>query len=231
MKKGIMYTIKDLPRLERPRERLMQQGVKALSEAELLAIILRTGTKYENVVELAKRVIRGYNIKELSKASLNQLKAFSGISTAKACQLVASFELGNRVYSFNKASKVYINTSKDVVKLLKPELSFLKREHFVGLYLDSRNCLLKKETVSIGGLNTSIVHPREIFNIAIQESANSVIVAHNHPSGNPKPSKDDIEITKMLVKASKIIGIDLLDHVVLGEGKYVSMAENNLVRF
>ena len=135
------------------------------------------------------------------------------------------------MYAFTKGERVFVNTSKDVVKLLKPELSFLKREHFVGLYLDSRNCLLKKETVSIGGLNTSIIHPREIFKIAIQESANSVIIVHNHPSGNPKPSRDDIRITKKLVEAGNIVGINLLDHVIIGENKYVSMAESNLVRF
>lgn len=231
MKKGFIYTIKDLPISERPRERLVKQGVKALSDAELLAVILRTGTRYENVVELAKRMLKEFNIKELSQASLNQLKGFSGINNAKACQLIASFELGKRVYAFNKAEQVFINNSRDVVKLLKPELSFLKREHFVGLYLDSRNCLLRKETISIGGLNTSIVHPREIFKIAIQESANAVIVVHNHPSGNAKPSKDDIGITKKLVKASHIVGICLLDHVIIGENTYVSMAEKNLVDF
>ncbi len=231
MKRGFIYTIKDLPVSERPRERLIRQGANALSDAELLAVILRTGTMYENVVDLAKRMLRDFNIKTLSQASLTQLKKFSGINTVKACQLLASFELGKRVYAFTKEGCVFINTSKDVVKLLKPELSFLKREHFLGLYLDSRNCLLKKETVSIGGLNTSIVHPREIFKVAIQESANSVIVVHNHPSGNPKPSRDDVDITKKLVKAGDIVGISLLDHIILGENSYVSMAESKLVEF
>lgn len=231
MKRNLLYTIKELPESERPRERLIKQGTKSLSDAELLAVILRTGTRYQSVIDLAKNVVKELNIKQLSQASFNQLRGFHGISTVKACQLLASFELGKRVYSFSKGSQVFINTSKDAVKLLKPELSYLKREHFVGLYLDSRNCLLRKETISIGGLNTSIVHPREIFKIAIQESANSVIVVHNHPSGNPKPSKDDIDITRKLIKASHIVGIDLLDHIVLGENKYVSMAENNLVRF
>lgn len=231
MKRGFIYTIKDLPISERPRERLMQQGANALSDAELLAVILRTGTRYENVVDLAKRMLREFDIKTLSQASLNQLKGFSGINTAKACQLLACFEIGKRLYAFNKGMRVFINNSKDAVKLLRPELSFLKKEYFVGLYLDSRNCLLRKEIVSIGGLNTSIVHPREIFKIAIQESANAVIAVHNHPSGNPKPSKDDIEITRKLVKAGHIVGISLVDHIIIGDNSYVSMAESNLVGF
>lgn len=231
MKSCPTYTIKDLPSSERPRERLEKQGAKALSDAELLAIVLRTGSRYESVLDLSKRIIRELNIKELSQASLNQLKTFKGISTTKASQLVACFELARRVHSNNNEEKIFLDSCGDVVRLLKSELRFLKREHFIGLYLDSRNCLLRKETISIGGLNSSIVHPRELFKLAFQESANSIILVHNHPSGIAEPSEDDIEITKMLIKASKIMGIDILDHVIIGENSHVSMAEKGIIDF
>lgn len=225
------YTIKDLPSSERPRERLEKQGASALSDAELLALVLRVGSRFESVLDLSKRILRELEIKELSQASLNQLKSFNGISTTKASQLIACFELAKRVHSNINQEKIYLDSCSDVVKLIESELRFMKREHFIGLYLDSRNCLLRKETISIGGLNSSIVHPRELFKIAFQESANSIILVHNHPSGIAEPSEDDIEITKMLIKASKIMGIDILDHVIIGENNHVSMAEKGVIDF
>jgi DNA repair protein RadC len=226
-----LFSIKDLPQSERPRERLIQHGSGALSEAELLAILLRTGTSRENVVELATRVLKSYNIRELSQVSLAQLREFRGISNAKACQIAACFELARRVNAFSDAKKTLIGSSKDVARILMPEMRFLKKEHFVGLYLDSRNQLIKKSIITIGSLNGSIAHPREIFKVGVQESANSVILAHNHPSGNPKPSQDDILITKKLVSGGRLLGIPVLDHVVIGESGYVSMAEEKLVDF
>ena len=231
MKSGPIYAIKDLPRSERPRERLEKQGASSLSEAELLAIVLRTGSRFESVLDMSKRILRELNLKELSQASLNQLKSFRGINTAKASQLIACFELAKRVHSYTEEDDIFLDSSQDVVKLLKAELDFMKREHFIGLYLDSRNKLLRKETISIGGLNSSIVHPRELFKIALQESANSIILVHNHPSGITEPSKDDIEITNMLIKSSKIMGIDILDHVIIGEKGFTSMAEKGIVDF
>ncbi|MFH1399283.1 MAG: DNA repair protein RadC [Candidatus Woesearchaeota archaeon] len=225
-----MY-IKELPASERPRERLLRQGAGALSDAELLAIILRTGTRYQNVVLLAQQILAKYNLQALSQAGLGQLKEFKGIDFAKGCQILACFELGRRLAGFSSAKKSQVDTSKDVVKLLMQEMRFLKKENFVALYLDSRNCLIKKEIVSIGGLNSSVVHPREIFNVAISESANSIVLAHNHPSGNPLPSKDDLTVTKKVVEAGRIVGIPVLDHVVFGKNSWVSMAEQGLVKF
>ncbi|MBW2970869.1 DNA repair protein RadC [Candidatus Woesearchaeota archaeon] len=226
-----LFTIKDWPIAERPRERLIKQGPAALSNSELLAILLGTGSSTENVVDLAKRILAKHNLQEISQASITQIKEFRGINDAKACQLMACFELSKRLYTFNHRESNYIESAKDIAQLLFPDMRFLKKEQFVGVYLDSRNCLIKKEIISVGGLNTSIVHPRELFKTAIQESANSVIVAHNHPSGNPKPSGDDIEITKKIISAGRVIGIPIIDHVVIGEQGYFSMSEENIVRF
>lgn len=226
-----IYKVKDWPTQERPRERLINKGAASLSDSELIAIILRTGSSNENVVDLSKRILKKFSLQELSQASLSQIIQFNGISNAKACQILACFELAKRVFSGVNPQKICIESSKDVAMIICPELRFLKKEQFIGIYLDSRNCLIKKDIISIGGLNTSIVHPRELFKVAIQESANSVIIAHNHPSGNPKPSNDDILITKKIINAGKIIGIPVLDHIVVGENNYVSMAEQNLAKF
>lgn len=231
MHQGIVYAIKDLPADERPRERLIKYGASSLSEAELLAIILRVGTIQENVVDLSKHILREHSLRDLCQLSIGELKRFRGINDAKACQIQACAELATRIYSSSAAQKSQIDTSKDVYGLIYPELRFTKKENFFCLYLDTRNSLIKKELVSVGNLNTSVIHPREIFRSAIKESANSVIMVHNHPSGNPEPSSDDLEITKLLINAGKLMGIHVIDHVVIGEGGYVSMADRNLVKF
>jgi DNA repair protein RadC len=226
-----VYTIQDLPIGERPRERLIKHGPAALSEAELLAIILRTGTAEENVVELSKRILMEYNLAKLCQTSISEIKRFRGISDVKACQILACIELANRIHSFEKPTNVTITTSHDVFDLIGPRLRFSKKETFTGLYLDTRNCLIKEEVISLGNLNTSVVHPREIFNIAIRELANSVIIVHNHPSGNPEPSKDDIDITRILVRAGQLIGIPIIDHIIIGDKNYLSMADRRIVQF
>ncbi len=231
MHQGLVYAIKDLPSGERPRERLMKYGPASLSEAELLAIILRVGTYQENVVELSKRILMEHSLKDLCQLGIGELKRFRGINDAKACQIQACAELASRIYASRAEPKATIESSKDVHELIYPELRFTKKENFFCLYLDTRNSLIKKELVSVGNLNTSVIHPREIFRSAIRESANSVIMAHNHPSGNPEPSRDDIEITKLMISAGKLMGIHVLDHVVIGEAGYVSMADRNLVKF
>jgi DNA repair protein RadC len=225
------FMLKDWPVDERPRERLVKQGPEALSDAELLAIILRTGSRNQSVMQLARSVLSKYKLSKLSQIRVTELINFEGINSAKACQLVACFELAKRVNSIKDSKRKALDSSEDVAKLLIPEMRFLKKEHFVGLYLDSRNCLLKKEVVSIGSLNASLVHPRELYKTAILESAHCVIISHNHPSGNPKPSKDDVTLTKSIVKAGKIIGIPLLDHIIIGNNCYVSMAEAGIVKF
>lgn len=231
MQSGIVYTIKELPPDERPRERLIKYGAANLSEAELLAIIIRVGTAKENVVELSRRILREHSLRDICQLSIGELKRFEGINDVKACQILACAELASRIYSSRACEKSQIGTSREVYSMIYPELRFTKKENFFCLYLDTRNSLIKKELVSVGNLNTSVIHPREIFRSAIRESANSVIMVHNHPSGNPEPSGDDIEITKLMVSAGKLMGIPVLDHVVIGENGYVSMADRNLVKF
>ncbi|MBS1267133.1 MAG: hypothetical protein MAG795_01105 [Candidatus Woesearchaeota archaeon] len=223
--------VKDWPNKERPRERLIKQGVESLSESELIAIILRTGYAKQNVVELAKSILKKYNLRELSLATYEEMNQFKGVSKAKACQLLACFEISKRLSVQSAAKKKFIESSEDVASIVFPKLRFIKKEKFMGIYLDSRNSVIKIETISVGNLNSSVIHPRELFKAAIQSSANSVIIAHNHPSGNPSPSKEDIYITKKIVSAGKVVGIPVLDHIIIGEEDYISMAEKNLVNF
>lgn len=220
--------IKDLPKDERPRERLVRFGLSALSDAELLALILRTGTKKENVLDLCKHLLR-YNLKELSQLSLNELTKIEGIKTTKASQILACFELGRRVASYNEEQKPSINNIEDAVKILIPHLSSLKKEHVKCLCLDSKNKLLKIETVSVGGLSASIVRPSEVFRVAITESASAIILFHNHPSGDAMPSKEDIELTRRIANAGKLLGIELLDHIIIGGKNYISLKEEGVI--
>lgn len=225
MQQEYKLKIKDLPLEERPRERLIKQGPKALSNAELLAILLRNGSVEENVLDLSKRLLNEYNLKSLSRRSVNRLKAVFGIGEVKACQIIAAFELGRRLASFTDTKKQKIESAKDISKIFIPEMSSLKKEHFKGIYLDSRKKIIKEETIFIGTLNSSVIHPREIFQVALAEGAAALILVHNHPSGDPKPSDDDIEITKQLVKAGEILGIEVLDHIIIGNKRYFSFRE------
>lgn len=217
--------IKDLPLEERPRERLVKHGPKTLSNSELLAIILRSGSKKENILELSKKILKENNIKSLSRKRITSLKNNSGIGEAKACQIIACFELGRRLAAFKEQSNPIIHNAKDIVKVFMVEMSSLKKEHFKGIFLDSRKRIIKDETIFIGSLNASIIHPREIFQVALEEGAAAVILLHNHPSGNPKPSDEDIEITKQLNKAGDILGIEVLDHIIIGNKRYFSFRE------
>lgn len=221
--------IKSLPLGDRPREKLIKNGPKTLSNSELLAIILRTGNKKENVINVANKLFNRYNIKSLSRIRINNLKKELGIGEAKACQIIACFELGRRLARFKEDKKLVIKNAKDIAKVFIPEMSSLKKEHFKGIYLDSRKKVIKEETIFIGSLNESVIHPREIFQIALNENAAALILIHNHPSGNPKPSKEDIEITKELVEAGDILGIPVLDHIIIGDKKYFSMREKGLI--
>ncbi len=221
--------IKTLPSDERPRERLIKYGVKILTNSELLAIILRTGNKKENVIELSNKFFKKYNLKSLSRLKVSNLKKQLGIGDAKACQIIACFELGRRLSSFKEDKKLKIKSAKDIAKLFIPEMSGLEKENFIGIYLDSRKRIIKQETIFIGSLNESVVHPREIFKIALDENAAAIILLHNHPSGDPSPSSFDIEITKELIKAGDLLGIQVLDHIIVGGKKYVSLKEKKMV--
>lgn len=221
-------TIKDMPQSERPRERLSAHGPSALSNSELVAIILRTGTRGQTALEVANRLLGESGLGPLSGRKAGELARFHGVGAVKACQLVACFELGRRAASACMEGQK-IRNGKDVASLLSPQISGLKKEHFVGLYLDCRNNLLKKETVAIGSLNTSIIHPREVFKVALEESAASIIIAHNHPSGDPSPSEADVSVTRKLVETGRIMGISVLDHVVIGRNSFFSMADEGLI--
>jgi DNA repair protein RadC len=226
MKTNARETIKDLPRVERPRERLIQYGPEKLSHGELLAILLRSGKKGENVLELAHRIIKSFGIRELPGLTVNDLKDYPGLGPAKACEIVACFELGKRLLR-DKKTQIYL-TPKDVWEELK-DVRNHKKEHFITLYLDSRNQEMKREIISIGSLNANVVHPREVFEPAVRNYAAHIIVAHNHPSGEPDPSKDDIEITRRLVEAGKILGIEVLDHIIVARNGFMSFKEKGLM--
>lgn len=221
------YKIKilDMQKDERPRERLIKNGASALSDSELLAIILRTGSKQENVINLSQRILKEYNIKQLSQANLKQLMRIHGIKESKAAQITACFEIARRLESFKEGEKQKISSPEDVYRLIYPKMREQKKELFIELCLDTKNRIIREEVISVGSLNANIVHPREVFKLALAESAAHIIVVHNHPSGDPAPSREDIEITKKLAQTGIIMGITLLDHVIIGDGRHFSMKE------
>jgi len=218
--------IKDLPKIERPREKLEKYGPEKLSNSELLAILLRTGGKGINVVELARKILGKFSGSGLTKASFKDLKNTFGLGAAKACEIVACFELGRRLLQ-NKKSRIYL-TPKDVWNELK-DIRDNKKEHFVIFFLDARNQEIKREIISVGSLNANLVHPREVFEPAVRHLAAQVILAHNHPSGDLEPSEDDLEITKRLVEAGKILGIELIDHIIVTKDGLLSFKDKNLI--
>ncbi len=222
------YRIKDIPQEERPRERLLIYGAGALSNTELLAIILRTGTKGESALALATRILRDYGLRALAKASAQELTKIRGISHAKACQIAACFELGRRVASIGAETKIKISSPADAYNLLA-DLSHLNQEVFCILLLNSKNQLISREEVFKGGWTSSLVEPQEVFRRALVKGASRIILAHNHPSGDPEPSGEDIEITKRLKRAGDIIGIEVLDHIIIGDAGYVSLKEKGLL--
>ena len=218
--------IKDLPKVDRPREKLEKYGSERLSNSELLAILLGTGQKGINVVELSRKILTKFSGDGLSKADVKALKNTFGLGTAKACEIVACFELGRR-HLQNKLASLILSP-KDVWDELK-DIRDNKKEHFVIFFLDTRNQEIKREIISIGSLNANLVHPREVFEPAIRYSAAQIIVAHNHPSGNPDPSEEDLIITKRLIAAGKILGIDIIDHIIVAKNKYISFKEKGLI--
>lgn len=222
--------IHDIPEEERPRERLIRNGPESLSNAELLGVILRTGSKEENVVSLSSRILTEYSIKQLSLVNVSRLMQVHGVGKAKAAQIAAVFELARRLETYVEEPKRKICSPKDVYTLMYPKMREQKKEKFITLCLDTKNQILKEEVVSIGSLNASIVHPREVFKSALLESSASVIMVHNHPSGDPSPSREDIMVTEKMVEGGKLLGIDVLDHIIIGDGKYVSLKDEGFVR-
>lgn len=180
-------------------------------------------------MSLAQRLLKYYNLRQLSQLNTSVLRAIYGISDAKACQIAACFEMAKRLASFTEDPCPKIRSSKDVYRLISPRLRDMKKEAFMALYLDTKNHLIREETVSIGSLNVSVVHPREVFRSAVQESAAALILVHNHPSGDPNPSNDDIDITKEMVMAGKLMGIEVLDHIIIGNSSFISLKEKGLM--
>jgi DNA repair protein RadC len=214
--------IKKLPKVERPREKLVVKGSQALKKGELLAILLRTGTKGKNVLTLAQDILRIYGGKKLLDTPYKELKNIHGVGPTKAAHILAAIELGKRLYKEKTEKEVFIQSPEDIVKEVA-HIRENKKENFVVLYLDARNYLIHKETVSIGTLNASLVHPREVFEPAVKNLAAQIILAHNHPSGDVKPSNEDIKLTKRLAEAGKIMGIEVLDHIIITKTAHRSM--------
>ena len=214
--------IKDLPSVDRPREKLAKYGPEKLSHAELLAILLRSGGKGLNAVQMAEKILAKIDAASLPVATVADLKKLQGLGESKACEIVACFELGRRFLQSKKS--VLIMSPADVWQELK-DIRGNKKEHFAVFFLDARNQEIKREIISVGTLNANLVHPREVFEPAIAHSAAQIIVAHNHPSGNPEPSEEDRLITTRLCDAGKILGIEIADHVVVTRHTFTSFKD------
>ena len=217
-----MKKIKELPTIERPTEKLNRYGASRLEDFELWAVLLRSGSRGKNIISVGKEIQKFLN-SDSGELKLESLKKVKGIGVVKASQIIACLEVGRRIFG-NKKNRVYLSSS-DAWNLLK-DITSSKKEHFMIVYLDSRNQEIKKEIISIGTVNTSLVHPREVFEPAIRSFASSIIIAHNHPSNNLEPSADDIEITKKIISAGKILGINVFDHIILNSEGYFSMKKH-----
>ncbi|MCW5894480.1 MAG: DNA repair protein RadC [Bacteroidetes bacterium] len=222
--------IKDWPEAERPREKLLQRGAHALSDAELLAILIRVGSGKATAVDLARSMlVQEKNLQNIAGKTPQELMRLKGIGEAKAVELVAAFEIGRRVQGMNGAERLVVHSPEDVARFMIPRLRDRKNESFWVLLLDSKNGLMHDKELTVGTLNASLVHPREVFKLAIDWLAAAVIVVHNHPSGNSEPSPEDLSITRQLAEAGKIVGIPLHDHVIVAGIAYTSFAERGLL--
>lgn len=222
-------TVKEMPQDERPRERMERVGPQALSTAELLALILRTGVKDENVLTMATRLLVQYGgLAGLARAEFVQLAGEHGMGRAKTAQILAALELGRRLMAESPEERFQIRAPQDAANLLMPLLGHKEQEHFMVLYLDTRNRVLDQEILYKGSLNTSLVRTGEVFRGAVRRQCGGIIVAHNHPSGDPTPSAEDIALTRRLVDAGKLLEVDVLDHVIIGQNRFVSLRERAL---
>lgn len=223
-------TIKSLPEELRPRERLFRKGAATLSDSELLAILIRSGTFSASALDLAAYLITRFGgLRGLLDVSLEELCKVNGIGLAKATQIKAALEVGRRVAAAPAAARPVIRSPEEVAALVMEEMRYLDREHFNVLILNTKNQVLAIENISIGTLNSSSVHPRELFKAAVKKSAASLILVHNHPSGDPTPSQQDLDLTKRLMEAGEVIGINILDHIIIGDNKYTSLRAEGLV--
>lgn len=221
--------ILDLPAHVRPREKLLEKGPSGLKDKELLAILLGTGRAGKNVLEVAEEILAKQPLKKILALDREKLSAIKGIGPSKACSLLAAFELTKRALEVEDNNLPAINSARDAAAQLQ-ELRTARKEHFVALYLNARNQLLHKETISVGTLNASLVHPREVFKPAIDHLSAGVIVAHNHPSGNLEASEEDIKMTEKLKRAGEILGVEVLDSLIITDSGFASLKESNVFR-
>jgi len=221
--KKYILKLQDLPAEEKPREKLMRYGSEVLSSNELLAVVLGVGTKKEDVLEMSNRILKEYGEKTLLKhTNPKRLAEILEIPGIKACQIVACFELGRRFFKEQKGAPRTVRTARQAYEYLH-DMRDLPKEHLRGLYLDTHYRIIHDEVISIGSVTANIIHPREVFRPALEHSASAIVLAHNHPSGVSEPSKADIDITRQLVQVSKIIGIDILDHIIITKKNYTSI--------
>ncbi|MFO3715969.1 RadC family protein [Anaerococcus cruorum] len=223
-------SIKDFDLEDRPRERLISKGAASLSDEELLAIIIGTGTRDKNVIELSREILETFSYENLSDIEVSELIKIKGIKSAKASSIVASLRFGQRIAQKTIEKKITkISSSEDIYNYLKNELADKKNEYFYAILLDTKNVIISKEVISIGTLDASLVHPREAFKPAVKKSAKSIIFVHNHPSGDFSPSNDDFKTTQRLVEAGDILDIKVLDHIIIGKDGYYSFKKENLL--
>ena len=221
-------TIKEIPLNDRPREKMAANGAAVLTDAELIAILLRTGTAEKSAIDIASEMTAdGGLYKRLAGITrLNELTNIKGLGQAKAATVLAALEIGRRIASAKSIEKIHLSCPQDVADFLMPRLRYAAKEQFVVILLNNKNKVIGTEVVSEGSLSSSIVHPREVFAPAILHHAAAIMVAHNHPSGDPKPSIEDEEVTRQLLRSGKVLGIPMIDHVIIGDGNYYSFLEN-----
>ncbi|PKM83148.1 MAG: hypothetical protein CVU89_02360 [Firmicutes bacterium HGW-Firmicutes-14] len=223
-------TIKELPEEARPRERLYREGAEALTTVELVAVLLRTGSCSASAVDLAAMLMgRTGGLKGMAECSTEELCTVKGVGPAKAAQLKAAVELGRRLSAETMGPRPVIKAPVDAYNLLKERMRHYDREHFKAVFLNTKHHVITVETVSVGSLNSSLVHPRELFRNSIKRSAAAIILAHNHPSGDPAPSPEDIQITCRLAEVGNIIGIQVIDHIIIGENRFISLKEQGII--
>jgi DNA repair protein RadC len=222
--------MKELPEGVRPRERLLKEGAEVLSDAELLAILLGTGSREATALDLASQLLTVFqSLRRLVDATVEEMSQMKGVGPAKASQVKAALELARRLSRYSDLPRTVIRSPEDAAGLVMEEMRHLDREHFRAILLNTKNQVITVDNVSVGTLNSSTVHPRELFRNAIKRSAAALILLHNHPSGDPAPSREDIDITGRLVQAGKIVGIEVLDHVIIGDNKFTSLKAECLI--
>ncbi len=232
MSQGPFYSsaVREMPEDERPRERLARLGPEALRDAELIGIILRTGTRELGAVALGEELLRRFGgLRGLAKASVEELQQIKGLGQAKAVEVKASVELGLRTAQHTEQRRVKIRNAEDIAELLMTRFKHCETEHFKSILLNTKHEVLKTVDISHGGIDGTAALPSDVFRQAVREGAKAVVVCHNHPSGDPEPSRDDITLTKRLGEAAGLLGISFLDHIVFGDGRYVSLKERNLM--